>query len=112
MSTIPVWTFHLPELIASYNRAKDVTLDALVKEGLMKQDQADEWRARHAIVIHKNSWFGNLWEKVRGQDQENSHAIHMMALPPEERNSNAGTDGTREAPGADDLARFNPNQES
>jgi hypothetical protein len=110
MSDQAHWTMDLGDLAEAYNKAKDLTVNALVSDGIITKEQGDAWAERNAIIIVKNSWLGELWEKLHGKSEEKSFAIHVVSkLKGKKNEPGDGKDGTGQ-PEARDLARFSADE--
>lgn len=52
---------------------KEVVIGALVSEGVLDKDIAEEWSATHTIILRKKSFFrtlSNKWNKEKKSDND------------------------------------------
>ena len=47
----------------NFNKVKDIVLGKLVDEGLLEQDDADEFSDRCQVLIYKGKWFSKWFDK-------------------------------------------------
>jgi hypothetical protein len=73
-----MFSYNYDGITEVYNQAKELTIDALFAEGHISKEVADQFKTEYAIVLHKNSWFGKLWVKLKGKDSDNAYTITVM----------------------------------
>ena len=107
MSEQPHWTLNLNSLTSTYNEAKDLVISALIKDGLLSKTDGNKWASNNAIIIAKNSWLGELWEKCHGKDDPNKYKIHVITKTEGKENESGDRNGSGTAnSGTGGLARF------
>lgn len=72
MPKLAAYTLSLEELTGNANSIKEVLLNALDREGLLKEP-AETLNSKFAVVIHQKGFFGRVIDKLRGvsDDSEN-----------------------------------------
>ena len=48
------------------NKVKEFVVLGLVAEGYMTKEQADEFLGRYCVVLRGRSWFGRVFDRLRG----------------------------------------------
>lgn len=72
--------------IINYNKVKELVLKKLVDEGLVDQDDAEEFTERCQVMIYKGKWWSKWFEKNVSQeikDKENYY-IRIIELKDKE----------------------------
>ena len=72
--------------IINYNKVKELVLKKLVDEGLVQEDDAEEFTERCQVIIYKGKWWSKWFEKNVSQepkDQEN-YFIRIVELKDKE----------------------------
>ncbi len=49
------------------NNVKEVVVAGLVAEGYLTRTQGDEVLGRYAVVFRGRSWFGRMFDRLRGE---------------------------------------------
>lgn len=49
------------------NKVKEVVVGALVADGYLTAEKGSEFLARYAVVLRGRSWFGRIFDKLRGE---------------------------------------------
>lgn len=74
--------------MTNFNLVKDNVLEKLVKEGLLDQDDADEFSERNQVLVYKGKWFNKWFEKnVKLEDSSadnNSYYIKIVEMKDKE----------------------------
>lgn len=72
MPKLAAYTLSLEELTGNANSIKEVLLNVLDREGLLKEP-AETLNSKFAVVIHQKGFFGRVIDKLRGvsDDSEN-----------------------------------------
>lgn len=79
MGTISTWTMSKSELEDNYDQIKSVVVGALVKEGAIEQDLADEWCAEHTVILSKKSIFRTITDKFsKSEGSKDSYLIKVV----------------------------------
>lgn len=68
----------------NYNKVKDIVLSKLVAEGLLDQDDAEEFSDRCQVLVYKGKWFSKWFDnnmKAENPDADsNLYYIRMIEL--------------------------------
>lgn len=74
--------------MTNFNLVKDNVLDKLVKEGLLDQEDADEFAERNQVLVYKGKWFNKWFENnVKLEDSSadnNSYYIKIVEMKDKE----------------------------
>jgi hypothetical protein len=72
----------------NFNLVKDNVLAKLVKEGLLDQDDADEFAERNQVLVYKGKWFKNWFNNnVKIEDptaDDNGYYIKVVEMKDKE----------------------------
>ena len=71
MTTISTFTYTVPDLEAAADAAKAATVGALVREGLLDEQEADMWARRHTIIYRRKGifhTFSKIWKDTVEND--------------------------------------------
>jgi hypothetical protein len=72
----------------NFNLVKDNVLAKLVKEGLLDQDDADEFAERNQVLVYKGKWFKNWFDNnVKIEDptaDDNGYYIKIVEMKDKE----------------------------
>ena len=85
------YTFTESDLTEICNQAKEILVESMAVNGFITDDQCDEINQTYAIVVKRKGWFGKMWDKLHGAD-ENSVQIAVVKcaiatkIPHEEEN--------------------------
>ena len=71
MATIS-FTYDTASLTTLVNQIKEVTCDALVKEGMLKKEDRKIFKENYVIFLRQQGMISNLWEKVWGKPNDGS----------------------------------------
>lgn len=69
--------------MTNYQKVKELVLTQLVKEGLLEQDDADEFNDRCQVLVYKGTWFSKWFDKNTSVDQpkdKNSYYMRIVEL--------------------------------
>lgn len=53
----------LEQDMSNYQKVKELVLMKLVEEGLLEQDDADEFDERCQVLVYKGTWFSKWFDK-------------------------------------------------
>ena len=53
----------LEQDMSNYQKVKELVLSKLVAEGLLEQDDADEFEERCQVLVYKGTWFSKWFDK-------------------------------------------------
>jgi hypothetical protein len=53
----------LEQDMSNYQKVKEIVLNKLVKEGLLEQDDANEFDERCQVLVYKGTWFSKWFDK-------------------------------------------------
>ena len=65
---------------SDFNLVKEVLVSALVREGYLASDKADEFLKRYAIITHKRGWLGRKFEHFFNNESEQTTKISVVKL--------------------------------
>lgn len=78
----------LEQDMSNYQKAKELVLMKLVEEGLLNQDDADEFDERCQILVYKGSWFSKWFDKnikvKQPEAKKNSYYMRIVELKEKE----------------------------
>ena len=63
----------LEQDMSNYQKVKEIVLNKLVTEGLLEQDDANEFDERCQILVYKGSWWGKWFDKNIKVTQPNAN---------------------------------------
>lgn len=67
--------------MSNYQKVKELILSKLVKEGLLDQDDADEFDERCQVLIYKGTWFSKWFDKnVKVDEPEANKKGYYMRI--------------------------------
>ena len=64
----------LEQDMSNYQKVKELVLSKLVQEGLLEQDDANEFDERCQVLVYKGTWFSKWFDKnvnVSNRDKKN-----------------------------------------
>jgi hypothetical protein len=65
----------------NYQKVKELVLSKLVKEGLLEQDDADEFDDRCQVLVYKGSWFSKWFDNnVKVEKPEANKKGYFMRI--------------------------------
>ena len=53
----------LEQDMSNYQKVKEIVLNKLVNEGLLEQDDANEFDERCQVLVYKGTWFSKWFDK-------------------------------------------------
>ena len=74
-----IYTQDLEDINRHANLVKEVVLECLEREGLLKATAADIG-ARYAVVLHKKGWLGEFWDKWFSGVKEGGFKISFVRI--------------------------------
>lgn len=72
------FTLTISDLTAHANSAKEVTLSALVADGYLTSEQADQFAEKYVILVSQKNMLGRIFDKIFSSDKEN--VVRFIAL--------------------------------
>ena len=57
----------------NYQRVKEIVLGKLVRDGLLEQDDADEFDERCQVLVYKGTWFSKWFDNNVKVDQPDAN---------------------------------------
>ena len=57
----------------NYQKVKEIVLNKLVSDGLLDQDDADEFDERCQVLVYKGTWFSKWFDKNVKVEQPNAN---------------------------------------
>lgn len=67
----------------NYQKVKELVLGQLVREGLLDQDDADEFDERCQVLVYKGNWFSKWFDKninVNKPQDKNNYFMRIVEL--------------------------------
>ena len=77
----------LEQDMSNYQKVKELVLSQLIKEGLLEQDDADEFNERCQVLVYKGTWFSKWFDKNVSVDKpkdKNSYFMRIVELKDKE----------------------------
>jgi hypothetical protein len=72
--------------MSNYQKVKEIVLKQLVKEGLLDQDDANEFDERCQVLVYKGTWFSKWFDKNQNVDNpQNKNKYYMRIVELKER---------------------------
>lgn len=72
--------------MSNYQKVKELVLSKLVKEGLLDQDDANEFDERCQVLVYKGSWFSKWFDKnVRIDKPQDKNGYFMRIIEMKEK---------------------------
>ena len=70
----------------NYQKVKDIVLSRLVHEGLLNQDDADEFTERCQVLVYKGTWFSKWFDKnIKAEgSKKDSYYIRIIEMKEKE----------------------------
>lgn len=68
----------------NFNKVKDLVLSKLVVEGLLEQDDADEFSERCQVLCYKGKWFSKWFDKNMKTESPDAYYIRIVELKDKE----------------------------
>jgi hypothetical protein len=74
--------YDLESQMDNYQKVKDIVLSKLVKDGLLDQDDANEFSERCQVLVYKGTWFSKWFDKnVKSSDsKKDSYYIRIVEM--------------------------------
>jgi hypothetical protein len=69
----------------NYNKVKDLVLAKLVDEGLLDQDDADEFTDRCQVLLYRGKWFSKWFNKNIKTETHSPDTYYMKIIEMRER---------------------------
>jgi hypothetical protein len=69
----------------NYNKVKDLVLAKLVDEGLLDQDDADEFTDRCQVLLYRGKWFSKWFNKNIKTETNSPDTYYMKIIEMRER---------------------------
>lgn len=94
------YTYTLTEndLTKLCNQVKELFVESLVVNKFLTNEQSIKIKENYAVIIKKKNWFGVMWDKVRGAEEDGMQiAIVKCALGPDCYNDET-TENEEDAP--------------
>ena len=77
-------------IIMDYNKVKDLVLEKLVNEGLLEEEDAEEFSDRCQILLYKGKWFSKWFDKnvkVESNESKLKELYYMRIIEMREKES-------------------------
>lgn len=78
-----------PEM-ENYNKVKDLVLAKLVDEGLLEQDDANEFADRCQVLLYKGKWFSKWFDKNMKTETNEVNSYYMRIIEMREKEDEIG----------------------
>lgn len=67
--------------MSNYQKVKELVLSKLVNEGLLDQDDADEFDERCQVLVYKGNWFSKWFDNnIKAQDKDADKKGYYMRI--------------------------------
>jgi polyhydroxyalkanoate synthesis regulator phasin len=73
-----------PEM-ENYNKVKELVVAKLVDEGLLDQDDANEFNDRCQVLVYKGKWFSKWFDKNMKTETNSPDTYYMRIIEMRER---------------------------
>jgi hypothetical protein len=78
-----------PEM-ENYNKVKELVVAKLVDEGLLEQDDANEFNDRCQVLLYKGKWFSKWFDKNMKSETNSPDTYYMRVIEMREREDEIG----------------------
>jgi len=78
MGTIETYTYTKSELEESCDVAKTAIVQALVKEGMLDETEAEQWCKTHTIMIRNKPFFRTLTDRWRKHKEDTTKFYYTV----------------------------------
>jgi len=82
--------FDLTAEMENYNKVKELVVDKLVDEGLLEQDDANEFNDRCQVLLYKGKWFSKWFDKNMKSETNSPDTYYMRVIEMREREDEIG----------------------
>jgi hypothetical protein len=69
----------------NYNKVKEIVLAKLVDEGLVDQDDADEFNDRCQVLVYKGKWFSKWFDKNMKSEKNSQDTYYIRMIEMREK---------------------------
>jgi len=78
--------YDLESQMDNYQKVKDIVLSKLVNEGLLDQDDANEFSERCQVLVYKGTWFSKWFDKnvKASNSKKDSYYIRIVEMKEKE----------------------------
>lgn len=77
--------FDLKSEMENYNKVKDIVLSKLVDEGLLDQDDANEFSDRCQVLVYQGKWFSKWFDKNMKSETNKPETYYIRMIEMRER---------------------------
>ena len=81
-------SLELDSKMINYQKVKELVLGKLVSEGLLDQDDADEFDERCQVLVYKGAWFSKWFDKnakvENSKAEKNNYFMRIIELKEKE----------------------------
>jgi hypothetical protein len=70
----------LEQDMSNYQKVKELVLSKLVQEGLLEQDDANEFDERCQVLVYKGTWFSKWFDKNVNVDSTRDKKNYYMRI--------------------------------
>jgi hypothetical protein len=82
--------FDLTPEMENYNKVKELVVAKLVDEGLLEQDDANEFNDRCQVLLYKGKWFSKWFDKNMKSETNSPDTYYMRVIEMREREDEIG----------------------
>jgi len=82
--------FDLTAEMENYNKVKELVVAKLVNEGLLEQDDANEFNDRCQVLLYKGKWFSKWFDKNMKSETNSPDTYYMRVIEMREREDEIG----------------------
>lgn len=76
---------NIDEDIINYNKVKDVVVERLVNEGLLNEDDAEEFLGRAHVIVYKGKWWNKWFEKNVSKEAKDKEGYYIRMVDLKDR---------------------------
>ena len=73
-----VWEYTEKDINETTNIGRELTLDVLLKDGIITEDQYTMYSEGYVIILIERGWFGKAIDKVFFRNEEEKHGVYKM----------------------------------
>lgn len=77
--------FDLTAEMENYNKVKELVVAKLVDEGLIDQDDADEFNDRCQVLVYKGKWFSKWFDKNMKTETNSADTYYLRVIEMREK---------------------------
>jgi hypothetical protein len=66
--------------MSNFNKVKEIVLNKLVDEGLLEQDDANEFNDRCQVLVYRGKWFSKWFDKNMKSETNSPDTFYMRVI--------------------------------